>query len=156
MKLPTMPGARLRTVTQVSAGGVVYRRAASAPELDVVLIRVGPKNRWQLPKGLVEHGESPGATAVREVREEAGVDGVLVAPLEEIQYWYVGAETGGERVRFHKRVHFFLLEYQSGDVREHDDEVAEARWVPLAEAERMLSFASEQKVAARARTLLQP
>ena len=150
-----MAGARLRTVTQVSAGGVVYRRAASVTDVDVVLIRVGPKNRWQLPKGLVERGESPETTAVREVHEEAGVDGKLVAPLEEIEYWYVGAEAGGERVRFHKRVHFFLLEYQSGDVREHDDEVAEARWVPLSEAERTLSFGSEQKVAARARTLLQ-
>lgn len=149
-----MAGARLRTVTQVSAGGVVYRRAASVADVDVVLIRVGP-NRWQLPKGLVDRGESPETTAVREVREEGGVDGVLVAPLEEIEYWYVGAEAGGERVRFHKRVHFFLLEYQSGDVREHDDEVAEARWVPLSAAERTLSFASEQKVVARARTLLQ-
>ena len=151
-----MASARLRTVTQVSAGGVVYRRSASAPEVDVALVRVGPKNRWQLPKGLVEHGESPESTAVREVREEAGVDGVLVAPLEEIEYWYVGEDAGGERVRFHKRVHFFLLEYQSGDVREHDDEVAEARWVPLPDVERMLSFSSEQKVAARARALLQP
>jgi 8-oxo-dGTP diphosphatase len=149
-------GARLRTVTQVSAGGVIYRRAAGTAAVDVAIIRVGPNDRWQLPKGLVEHGESPERTAVREVREEAGVDGELVAPLEAIEYWYVGTEDGAERVRFHKHVHFFLLEYRGGDVRDHDHEVSEARWVPVGEAERMLAFGSERKVMARARDLLQP
>jgi 8-oxo-dGTP pyrophosphatase MutT (NUDIX family) len=142
-------------VTQVSAGGVVYRRA-SAKGIEVAIVRVGPKNRWQIPKGLVEEGESAEATAVREVREEAGVEGELIAPLDAIEYWYVGSERGAERVRFHKRVHFFLLEYRSGDVADHDHEVSEARWVPLGDAEHMLAFASEQKVMARARELLKP
>jgi 8-oxo-dGTP pyrophosphatase MutT (NUDIX family) len=150
-----MPGAPLRTVSQVSAGGVIYRRAADG-HVDVALVRVGPKNRWQLPKGLVEKGESPENTAIREVREEAGVEGALIAPLEPIEYWYVGAYDGGERVRFHKRVHFYLLEYVRGDVRDHDHEVSEARWVPLENAEEMLAFGSEQKIAARARELLRP
>lgn len=151
-----MPGARLRTVTQVSAGGVVYRRTGGSKRAEVALVRVGPKNRWQLPKGLVEEGESSEATAVREVREETGVEGELIAPLDAIEYWYVGSEQGGERVRFHKRVYFFLLEYRAGDVQDHDYEVAESRWVPLEDAEGMLSFASEKKVMARARDLLQP
>lgn len=151
-----MPASRLRTVTQVSAGGVAYRRNTHAAAIDVAIVRVGPKNRWQIPKGLVEEGESAETTALREVREEAGVEGELVAPLEAIEYWYVGSEPGGERVRFHKRVHFFLLEYRGGDVRDHDHEVSEARWVPLGEAEEMLAFSSEKKVMARARELLQP
>lgn len=150
-----MPGSRLRAVTQVSAGGVVFRRAAGDGRVDVAIVRVGPKDRWQLPKGLVENDESPEATAVREVREEAGVDSTLVAPLDAIEYWYVGAHDGGERVRFHKRVYFFLLEYRAGDVDDHDDEVLESRWVPTAEAERMLSFGSERKIMARAREILQ-
>ncbi|HET7199395.1 MAG TPA: NUDIX domain-containing protein [Burkholderiales bacterium] len=132
----------------------MYRRAANTSGFEVALVRVGPKNRWQLPKGLVEEGESAEATAVREVREEAGVEGELIAPLDAIEYWYVGTELGGERVRYHKRVHFFLLEYRDGDVRNHDNEVSEARWVPLTEAEQMLAFASERKVMARARELL--
>lgn len=151
-----MPRARLRTLTQVSAGGVVYRRAAAITAVDVAIIRVGPKDRWQLPKGLVEAGESLESTAVREVREEVGVDGKVVAPLESIEYWYVGSEHGDERVRFHKHVHFFLLEYRGGDVRDHDQEVSEARWVPVSEAEQMLAFGSERKVMARARELLEP
>jgi 8-oxo-dGTP pyrophosphatase MutT (NUDIX family) len=150
-----VPGARLRTVTQVSAGGVVYRRTAGRESVEVAIVRVGPKNRWQIPKGLVEQGESAETTAVREVREEAGVDGELVAPLDAIEYWYVGSDDGRERVRFHKRVHFFLLEYRGGDVQNHDYEVSEARWVPLENAEEMLAFASERKVMARARELLQ-
>ena len=143
---------RIRTQRQTSAGGVVFRRRDE--RVEVALIRVGDKSRWQLPKGIVDEGESPEVTAVREVREEAGVDAELIAPIETVEYWYVGTEHGGERVRFHKFVHFFLLEYRSGDVRDHDREVEEARWVPLGEAEAMLSFASERKVLARARELL--
>ena len=143
---------RIRTQRQTSAGGVVFRRRGETVE--IALIRVGEKSRWQLPKGIVDEGETAEATAVREVREEAGVDADLIAPVDAVEYWYVGTERDGERVRFHKFVHFYLLEYRSGDVRDHDREVEEARWVPLVEAEAMLSFASERKVLARARELL--
>jgi 8-oxo-dGTP pyrophosphatase MutT (NUDIX family) len=120
----------------------------------VALICVGPKHRWQLPKGIVDEGESPEMTAAREVREEAGIDADLVAPIEVIEYWYVGTEPTGEKVRYHKYVHFFLLEYLSGDVRDHDREVEDARWVPVADAGAMLAFPSERKVLARALALV--
>src|SRR3954470_23816813 len=94
----------MRTETQVSAGGVVVRTVQDKPQ--VALICVGPQRRWQLPKGLVEKGEEPEAAAAREVREEAGVDADLVAPVETTEYWYV-AQRGGGRVRYHKTVHFF-------------------------------------------------
>jgi 8-oxo-dGTP pyrophosphatase MutT (NUDIX family) len=148
-----MPGARLPIVRQVSAGGVVYRRAAGG--LEVALIRVGPKQRWQLPKGIVDEGEEPERTAVREVREEAGVEARIVAPLDVIEYWYVGTERNNGRVRFHKFVHLFLLEYEHGEVADHDHEVNEARWVSLTEAETMLSFESERKAMKQAVTLLE-
>ena len=138
-----MPGSGLPVVRQVSAGGVVHRDVAG--RIDVALVQVGPKKRWQLPKGLVDAGEKPEATAVREVREEAGVDARIVCPLDVIEYWYVGDDAERRRVRFHKFVHLFLLAYVSGDVADHDDEVDEARWVPLAEAEGMLAFESEKK-----------
>lgn len=147
-----MPGSPLPVVRQVSAGGVVYRRAASGPE--VAIVRVGPKGRWQLPKGIVDEGEKPEETAVREVREEAGVDARVAAELETIEYWYVGDEREGRRVRFHKFVHLFLLEYESGDVADHDHEVEEARWVPLAEAVGMLAFESERKAMRQAVALV--
>src|SRR5256885_5328992 len=138
-----MPGQRLPIVKQISAGGVVFRRIADA--IDVALIRVGPKGRWQLPKGIVDEGELPERTAVREVREEAGVDARVVAPIEVLEYWYVGNDRNNARVRFHKFVHLYLLEYEGGDVSNHDYEVEEARWVPLGEAESTLSFESERK-----------
>jgi len=122
--------------------------------MEVALIRVGPSGRWQLPKGIVDEGESPELTAVREIREEAGVDARVVGPVEVIEYWYVGDDREGKRVRFHKFVHLFLLEYEGGDVSRHDNEVEEARWIALPDAEGMLAFASERKAMARARKLL--
>jgi len=144
--------APLPVVRQVSAGGVVYRGAAGS--IEVALVRVGPKKRWQLPKGLVDAGEKPESTAVREVREEGGVEARIVSPLDVIEYWYVGDDADHRRVRFHKFVHLFLLAYVSGDVADHDYEVDEARWVPLAEAEEMLAFESERKAMRHAASLL--
>jgi 8-oxo-dGTP pyrophosphatase MutT (NUDIX family) len=133
----------MRTEAQVSAGGVVVRRKGDTAE--VVLISVSPQRRWQLPKGLVEKGEPPEETAAREVREEAGVEADLVAPIDVIEYWYV-ATRGREKVRYHKRVHFFLFRYRRGDVADHDHEVHESRWVPAAEAPALLAFANERRV----------
>jgi len=135
---------------QVSAGGVVFRGVDAGSE--VVLVSVG-QNRWQLPKGLVEPGERAEAAAVREAREEAGVDSEVVQHIETIEYWYAGLD-GGERVRFHKHVHFYLLRYLSGDTTSHDWEVNEARWVPIADAATQLTFDSEKRVMERARELI--
>lgn len=144
-------GAKLPVKDQISAGGVVFRGEKGAAE--VVIISVGGQNRWQLPKGLVEKGEQPEITAVREAREEAGVESEVVQPLETIEYWYAGLE-GGERVRFHKRVHFYLLRYLAGDTGDHDWEVNEARWVPIDNATRQLTFDSERRVMERAQQLI--
>lgn len=133
--------------TEISSGGVVYRKRAG--RIDVALISVGDPPRWQLPKGVVDRGEKPDETAVREVREEAGVHSTIVAPLDRIGYWYQRTENGA-RVRVRKFVHFYLLRYRSGNVRQHDNEVLEARWVPLADAAGMLAFASERTVLAEA------
>src|ERR1043165_9129645 len=138
------------TKEQVSAGGVVCR--ARGRRTEVALISVGEESRWQLPKGLIGRGESPEEAALREVREETGLTCEIVAPVEEIEYWYF-SKGGGARVRFHKRVHFFLMGYVSGDVRAHDDEVNEARWFGLEEAVGVLSFKSERKVLERAREM---
>lgn len=140
------------TQEQVSAGGVVFRRRDAGVE--VVLISVGEKSRWQLPKGLVGRNESPEQAALREVREETGCECELIAPVETAEYWYVGTARTGGRVRFHKFVHFYLMRYVSGDVRDHDQEVNEARWFEIADACAALAFKSERQVAARARDLI--
>jgi 8-oxo-dGTP pyrophosphatase MutT (NUDIX family) len=137
---------------QVSAGGVAFRRVDDA--VQVALVRPRGTERWQLPKGLVDPGESPEVTARREVREEAGVDAEVVAPIEEVQYWYVGTDRDGVRVRFHKSVHFYLLAFRGGDVRDHDHEVDEARWVALDEATELLAFRNEKAVVEKAARLI--
>jgi 8-oxo-dGTP pyrophosphatase MutT (NUDIX family) len=143
--------ARIPTTTQTSAGGVAFRRQGGQTE--VALIAVGEQLRWQLPKGLVDKGEAPEEAARREVREEAGIETELVQPLERIEYWYYGTEQGG-RVRYHKFVHFYLLRYTAGQVKDHDAEVADARWVDIAKAKEMLAFASERRVMERAEQVL--
>lgn len=139
---------------QVSAGGVVWRAGPNGPE--VAIVRVPPGDRWQLPKGLVGAGETPEETALREVREEAGVQAKLLAPIEVIEYWYVGPDRRPKegRVRFHKFVHFFLMTYRSGDVADHDREVEEARWVDIEQAMRLLAFKAEQGVVAKAKAMI--
>ena len=136
---------------QTSAGGVVYREVSG--HIEVIIIAVGPNNRWQLPKGLVDKNEKPEVTAVREAREEGGVVSEVVEHIETIEYWYAGLENG-IRVRFHKRVHFFLLRYLSGDTKDHDWEVNEARWVPVEDASAQLAFDNEKRVMQRAAELI--
>ncbi len=135
------------TKTQVSAGGVVFRRRGRRTE--VALISVGEQSRWQLPKGLVGKREAPEAAALREAREETGLDCELVAPVEKIEYWYFATERGA-RVRYHKFVHFYLLRFTSGDVGDHDREVNEARWFEIGEATERLAFKTERAVVERA------
>jgi 8-oxo-dGTP pyrophosphatase MutT (NUDIX family) len=140
------------TRDQVSAGGVVYRlNGSAAPE--VALIQVG-EDRWQLPKGLINDGEAPEAAALREVREETGLNAELVAPLDKVEYWYVSG-SGERRVRFHKFIHFYLMRYLAGSVADHDYEVNEARWVAIDDAITMLTFENEKKVVAQAKTLIE-
>ncbi len=137
---------------QVSAGGVAFRWKDSAPEIAIVSVK--PKLRWQLPKGIVDPGESPEVTAVREVKEEAGVETDRLALIETIEYWYRSVKYG-KPVRYHKFVHFYLLLYRSGDVSEHDHEIEEARWVSFEEALEMLEFKGEREVVEKARALIE-
>lgn len=143
--------AKIQTVEQVSAGGVAFRFENDRRE--VAIISVNPSRRWQLPKGLIDPGETPKIAALREVREEAGIETDLIELIETIEYWYFG-DYRGERVRFHKSVHFYLLIYKSGDVENHDSEVLEARWVKADEAIEMLAFKSEKAVVEKALKML--
>ncbi len=145
------PAIKMPVKEQVSAGGVVFR--GDKGKIEVVIVSVGGQNRWQLPKGMVEKGESAETAAVREAREEAGVSNEVVQLIETIEYWYAGLDNG-IRVRFHKRVHFYLLRYLSGDTKDHDWEVNEARWVPIDDATSQLAFDNERRVMERARELI--
>jgi 8-oxo-dGTP pyrophosphatase MutT (NUDIX family) len=113
----------------------------------------GADGVWALPKGNLDAGESPAEAALREVREETGVEGRLVEKLGDVRYVY---SRRGERV--FKVVSFFLLRAGRGRIGEIDErmrlEVAEARWLPLDEAPRLLSYGGERQMAVRARERL--
>lgn len=140
------------TFEQVSAGGVVYRRVDERTEVIVVL--VVPEMRWQLPKGVIDDGETKEQAALREVREEAGVTCEIVDFLDTSEYWFT-VKRDDELMRCHKFVHFFLMKYLAGDVNDHDHEVDEARWVEIETAIDMFKFDSDRDVVRKAKELIE-
>jgi 8-oxo-dGTP pyrophosphatase MutT (NUDIX family) len=133
---------------EFSAGGVVVRRLRG--EWAFAAIRPGgkPPGTWALPKGQIGAGESGEATALREVEEETGVRGRSLGKLGDVRYWF---NWRGERV--FKVVSFFLVRYETGrlDVAPaFRHEVAEVRWLALAEARRLLAYAGEREMAEKA------
>jgi 8-oxo-dGTP pyrophosphatase MutT (NUDIX family) len=134
---------------EFSAGGVVVRGDECVV---IVPVKRSPQGRrvLGLPKGHPDEGESDEAAAAREVREETGVRAELVEPLGDIEYDY---QRRGRRV--HKRVRFFLFRYLSGSTADHDHEIEDARWLPLADAAEKLSYEGEREMAARALSRVQ-
>jgi 8-oxo-dGTP pyrophosphatase MutT (NUDIX family) len=143
-------------VREISSGGVVLRQISGVWHVALIEPQKGsprtPRRRTRavlaLPKGLVDPGETPQATAVREVLEETGIHAEPLTKLTDIKYVYVRTWGNGERV--FKIVSFYLLRYLSGEI---DDlapamriEVKRALWVPLAEASRQLAYSSERRV----------
>jgi 8-oxo-dGTP pyrophosphatase MutT (NUDIX family) len=136
--------------SEFSAGGVVMND-------DQEIIVIVPTRRaadgskvLALPKGHPDGEESPLQAALREVREEAGVQAEVVETLGEVRYWY---QRGGRRIA--KVVEFFLLRYVSGDVEDHDHEVEQARWVSATEALETLTYAGERDMVRRALSQVQ-
>jgi 8-oxo-dGTP pyrophosphatase MutT (NUDIX family) len=138
---------------EFSAGGVVVRRLGGRWFLAAIRPAGKAQGVWALPKGLVGRGEPPAETALREVREETGVEGRLERKLGDVRYVYTWA---GERI--FKVVSFYLVRYRAGrlgDVPpEHAHEVAEVRWLPLENAPRLLAYGGERDMAVRALSAL--
>jgi 8-oxo-dGTP pyrophosphatase MutT (NUDIX family) len=131
-------------IREFSAGGLVIRNMRGRPYLATVLVKDGTVHA--LPKGNIEPGEKGAETAVREVREETGLDAELVEKLGDVKYWYVRTWSDGERV--FKVVSFFLLRYVSGSLRDYQrGEVDGAEWIPLEDAPKVLAYRGEKEMA---------
>ena len=138
---------------EFSAGAVVVRSMAGRQWLAAVRPGGKPEGVWALPKGLIDEGEGAQETALREVTEETGVEGEPIAKLGDVRYVYTW---DGERI--FKIVSFFLVRYRHGRIDDvppaHRHEVAEARWLPLEEAPRLLAYKGEKEMAEKALMML--
>jgi 8-oxo-dGTP pyrophosphatase MutT (NUDIX family) len=138
----------LRTARATSAGGVVHRSIEGVTQ--VLLVHRRSPVLWALPKGTPDAGETLEETAIRETREETGIDVAIEASLGSIRYFFVRGTT-----RFHKTVHFFLMRPIGGAIELHDDEFDEVRWAPVEEALALMNHATERSVVERALAMLE-
>jgi 8-oxo-dGTP pyrophosphatase MutT (NUDIX family) len=138
----TMPSSRV-VQEAMSAGGVVYRKEEG--RLMIVLCGRTRPRTWNLPKGTPDPGENVEQTALREVKEETGLDVEIERPLGDIEYYF---SRGIQR--FHKRVHFYLMGERGGSFDEHDPEFDVVKWFPAVQAVHTLTFETEAVVVRRA------
>ena len=135
------------TEQHFSAGGVVYDAAGDGLRF-VLCGRLEPKG-WSLPKGTPDDGETPEQTALREVREETGLDVQIDAPLGDIEYWFANP-----RAKIHKRVTFYLMSRVGGSTDDHDPEFDVVSWFEAEEALQNLTHANEVAVVRKAMDLI--
>jgi 8-oxo-dGTP pyrophosphatase MutT (NUDIX family) len=129
----------MRIKYEVSAGGLVLRR--NGADLEALLIGRGMPRVWSLPKGHVEARETHEQAALREVREETGCWAEILSKLSDIAYWFYL-----NRTKHKKSVHFYLMNYLSGDTANHDHEVDEARWFEIKAAKKALKYVNEKRL----------
>ncbi len=130
---------------EFSAGGIVYKKEQDG--IYVLLIRV--KNRWSFPKGNIERGESKEDAALREVKEETGIDGEIVDFVGEEEYWY---QLHGEKI--HKFVYFYLMKYKGGEIQPQKEEINEAKFVKIDEAFKLLTYDTDRNLLKKAVEIL--
>lgn len=132
----------------VSAGGVVFRRGDDGVEI-ILVSRRSPK-LFALPKGTPAAGETLEETAIREVREETGLEPSILDEIDVVRYFFMD----GDGTRVDKMVHFFLMEAVGGDIADHDHEFDDVGWYHLGEAERLMTHRNQMHILHRAAELI--
>ena len=135
---------------QFSAGGVVFKKENE--NAYVLVSQHSQHHGWVFPKGLIgDHvkNESKEETALREVQEETGAVGKILQPLKSVEYWFV---LDGEKIR--KTVYYFLMEYVSGDISKHDDEMENVEWLKKEDIQNRLTYPSDKEVWQEAQKLI--
>ncbi|MEY3108012.1 MAG: NUDIX hydrolase [Actinobacteria bacterium] len=142
-----------KRVDEISAGGLVIDSSGTK---GLLIGRIDLKDQsrekllWSLPKGHIEAGESPEQAAIREVREETGIESEIQKSLGVIDFWFMA---GGKRI--HKTVHHFVFKEKGGRISPQVSEVDDVRWFPLNEIVDRLAYPDEKKLIARSKELLQ-
>ncbi len=134
-----------------SAGGIIFRRKAKNI-FEVALIAVKNRSVWTLPKGIIDEGEQTEEAALREVREETGLTGRIVDVIGDKTYWFYNKD---ENVKYMKTVSYFLMEYVSGDMKDYDWEIDDAKWFDIDEALKAVSYKSDKETLQKAKEKLQ-
>jgi 8-oxo-dGTP pyrophosphatase MutT (NUDIX family) len=144
---------------EFSAGGVVVRRLGGRWMVAAIRPAGKPAGLWALPKGRIDDGESGEETALREVAEETGAHGRSLGKLGDVKYVFTWPPKPAQGERIFKVVSFFLVRYQGGRLGEVPEEfrheVAEAKWLPLEDAPRLLAYGGEKEMARKAAEFLE-
>lgn len=140
----------MRTERAESFGGVVYRRDGGS--IQIVIVGLKDLGIWGLPKGTPNPGESMQQTALREVREETGLDVEIEQKIDVIEYWFARAAID---TRFHKFVHFYLMRPIGGDTSLHDHEHDFVEWLPIDRAKALLTYQNETRIVDKAQLLIE-
>lgn len=132
-----------------SAGGVIFRKKGK--EFEVALISTKNKTVWTLPKGIIDKGEQPETSAVREIKEETGLTGRIMDTLGDKSYWFYLKD---KNIKCRKTVSYFLLEYISGNIGDYCWEVDEARWFDIEDAIKQVSYKTDREILEKAKEKL--
>ena len=131
-----------------SAGGIIFDKKDG--DVFIIVTQHSQHHGWVFPKGLIDKDEDKKSTALREVKEEAGVEAKIIKELPPTEYFY---QFEGQKIK--KKVTYFLMEYVSGDLSDHDWEMEDAQWIPLDKVEEKLSFKSDKEVFQKAKKLIE-
>jgi len=133
-----------KTEIRTSAGGVIFKKEKN--DITVALILRNEGKVWCLPKGLIDEGETSEETALREIKEETGLNGQILGKIDSIDYWFTF-----ENTKIHKTVHFYLVKHLGGNTKDHDSEVEDVKWFAIDNAIETLTYENEIKIMRKAK-----